>query len=691
MKKRKLVLTLLLLIVQAFFVVVPVFASEDTGEKVMKETAVSFSETTIKQDMADKLTDLVSYMGAVTNDVSLIAFTAERTKDKADKFNLYFYLYVPNSPSRGNITSAKVTVSKKVGDTPQVLTLKQIDRDNTVYKFAITGVSDSVLNYDGKKMISFEIYNFSLNAVSYPAVGYAFSGGKAESSVTLTYDVDQSDAAVTSTSEDGKYKRYNLAAPNVVKDETLSLNTTLVSERVTTPTADKYMQINTAMITIPNKYFNLYGKLAEVEYIYSLWDKVPMLVTDNETFYKRIAITTGNPYITEWRVPTTVSNAPIQIPESAEYKNYLPLSLDFCFYINSIGNTKGSQYDVSAETILKKFQNYLKHYNALLDSIYEKDPSLRDIVFGDDSKENMELVKRFASYFDSDFDFLMFANHKKDILTSVKASDVIKSESYTSANDWWSKLWSGKLLQLNVDDSVTLPGISIFDNADLSKTDEELSKKYCIDATEIYKLRSLASLSNTHKICFLRYATTEYNVYGNISRLSGGIGMIDDPYTYGFSEKNNTKLVGSGYYCENSIIQDFQILKLHFEKTDQRLGTIARTTVLVEDQKQDYVGGTESGPKLQDEKTQNPMIGLWDWFKGLFKPSKLDLLWKGFLIVLIALIVFFLLRLLLRLIPAIRMAAQRSKSNSKSKTISSKNQKKGQSVNVRISFDEEKR
>ena len=214
----------------------------------MKETAVSFSETTIKQDMADKLTDLVSYMGAVTNDVSLIAFTAERTKDKADKFNLYFYLYVPNSPSRGNITSAKVTVSKKVGDTPQVLTLKQIDRDNTVYKFAITGVSDSVLNYDGKKMISFEIYNFSLNAVSYPAVGYAFSGGKAESSVTLTYDVDQSDAAVTSTSEDGKYKRYNLAAPNVVKDETLSLNTTLVSERVTTPTADKYMQINTAMI-----------------------------------------------------------------------------------------------------------------------------------------------------------------------------------------------------------------------------------------------------------------------------------------------------------------------------------------------------------------------------------------------------------------------------------------------------------
>ncbi len=661
MKKRTLVLSLFLLIVQAFFVVVPVFAAEESTETVTKEEAVSFAKTTIEQDMADKLTDLISYVGAVTNDVSLIAFTAERTKDTTDRFNLYFYLYVPYLSSRGTITSANVTIAKTADSTPQVLTLKQIDRQNTVYKYALMNVLGSDLNYDGKKMISFEVFNFGLNSVSYPAVGYAFSGGKAESSATLTYDVDQSDATMTSTSVDEKgkkYRHYNLATPNVMKDETLSLNTTLVSERVTTPTADKYMQINTAMITIPNKYFDLYGKLAEVEYIYSLWDKVPMLVTDDETFYKRIALTTGNPYMTEWRVSTTVSDAPIQIPKAAEYENYLPLSIAFCFYVNSIGTTKGSQYDVSSETILKNFQNYLKYYNELLESIYAKDPSLKNIVFGDDSKENMDLIARMLPYFDNDFDSLMFACHKKDILTSVKASDVIKSESYASANDWWTKFWSGNLFRLNVDDSVTLSGISVFDNADLSKTDEELSKKYCIDPTEIYKLRSLASLSNTHKICFLRYATTEYNVYGNIKSSSGGIGVIDDPYTYGFSDKNNTKIAGSGYYCENSIIEDFQILKLHFEKTDQKLGTIVRTTILVEDENHDYTGGLESGDKLKDEKSQNPFAGLLDWLNGLFDGSKLDLLGKSFRILVIAVVAFVILSLSLRLIPKIRAAAQ---------------------------------
>ena len=647
MKKRKLVLTLLLLIVQAFFVVVPVFASEDAGEKVMKETAVSFSETTIKQDMADKLTDLVSYMGAVTNDVSLIAFTAERAKDKADKFNLYFYLYVPNSPSRGNITSAKVTVSKKAGDTPQVLTLKQIDRDNTVYKFAITGVSDSVLNYDGKKMISFEIYNFSLNAVSYPAVGYAFSGGKAESSVTLTYDVDQSDAAVTSTSEDGKYKRYNLAAPNVVKDETLSLNTTLVSERVTTPTADKYMQINTAMITIPNKYFNLYGKLAEVEYIYSLWDKVPMLVTTDDSFRQRILDAGENQHVGQMFVSGTA-----QLEKGRSFLNWVPIHSKFVFSVSSINEKPGSGYDVSSKEILNALKEYEEIYNAELNKRFSSG-QFDSIKASEGCGENRPLFRQF---FSDDFLASMFVNHKKDILTSVKASDVIKSESYASANDWWSKFWDGKAFRLNVDDSVTLSGISVFDNADLSKTDEELAKKYCIDPTDIYKLRSLASLSNTHKICFLRYATTEYNVYGGAGDgVATGLGAASS--TASFLENGNY-IPGTGYYCENAIIENFQILKLHFEKTDQELGTIVRTTRVVEDKQQDFTGGTESDDKLKNEKTQNPFAGLSNWLNGLFDGSKLDLLGKSFRILVIVVVVFVILSLSLRLIPKIRAAAQ---------------------------------
>ena len=666
---------------QAFFIILPVFAADETEEKKLVEKTVSFSETTIDEDMEDSVADLVKLYGVVQQQVSLISFAAERNAQRPDNFfNLYFYVYIPSS-SVSRFNTAKISVSRGKESSPWIWDLKQIDRSNSVYKFAVMNVNGYNVNYDGKETISFYIHSFSLNGTSYPAVGFGLPRGQAEAGLSLSFDVDQSEATLKTSSDDGQMKKYTMKAPKALKDDTLTLNTTLVSERVTTKDPDKYLQINTALITIPNEYFESYGNLSEVEYKYSLWDKVPMVVTDSEAFMKTL-MNTDKRYMTEWSVPTHVSDAPIFIPSGASYSNTLPFSPYFCYYVSSIGTEKGSDYDVSSEKILNSLTEYSKLYNTVLKSLYNSAEGeiYKKVTPDSAALDRLVFLAALVTYGGDDFMYTLWEGHKEDVRTSVKAVDVIESESYASANSWWDKFWDGKLFRLNVDDSVSLPGISVFDNADKSKTDEELSKKYCIDVNEVPKLRNLTSLSESHKICFVRYLTTEYNVYGSVSTLNQGIGIVDSASPSGDSKYE----IGSGYYCENAIIEDFKILRLFFDETDYTLGRVNRTTILVDDTEQDYAGGTESGDKLDKENTDITAFLPWNWGKT---DDKFSLIRMAIRIVVIALVVFILLRLVLRLIPSIRKATKRSTSESSSPG----KLKKQQSVNVRISVDDEKR
>ena len=629
---------------QAFFIILPVFAADETEEKKLVEKTVSFSETTIDEDMEDSVADLVKLYGVVQQQVSLISFAAERNAQRPDNFfNLYFYVYIPSS-SVSRFNTAKISVSRGKESSPWIWDLKQIDRSNSVYKFAVMNVNGYNVNYDGKETISFYIHSFSLNGTSYPAVGFGLPRGQAEAGLSLSFDVDQSEATLKTSSDDGQMKKYTMKAPKALKDDTLTLNTTLVSERVTTKDPDTYLQINTALITIPNEYFESYGNLSEVEYKYSLWDKVPMVVTTSESI-KQAAANRELEYvgeIDELDSPIML-NPHLAIPE-------------FVFLVDSINETEGAPYDVSSEKILNALEDFL----SLPENRYDEGIML-PIVFSPGAV--------YLSKF-----------YKKDVRTSVKAVDVIESESYASANSWWDKFLDGKLFRLNVDDSVSLPGISVFDNADKSKTDEELSKKYCIDVNEIFKLRNLTSLSASHKICFVRYLTTGYNVYpgGTNSTICISDGRKVSDNCYSITAR------GPGYYCENAIIEDFKILRLFFDETDYTLGRVNRTTILVDDTEQDYAGGTESGDKLDKENTDITAFLPWNWGKT---DDKFSLIRTAIRIVVIALVVFILLRLVLRLIPSIRKAIKRSTSESSSPGKS----KKQQSVNVRISVDDEKR
>lgn len=618
MKKRKLVLSLLLLIVQAFFVVLPVFAADEAGGKKLVEKTVSFAETTIADDMEDKVADLVKIFGVVEQKVSLISFAAERTEEKSTNFNLYFYVYVPNS-SVSRFNTAKVSISKTKDVSLLVYDLKQIDRSNKVYKFAAMNIAGSDIGYDNKENLSFYVHNFSLNGASYPAVGYGLPYGEAEAGLSLSFDVDQSEAILKSSSDDGQTKKYTIKAPKALKDDTLTLNTTLVSERVTTKDANCYLQVNTALITIPNEYFDEYGKLSKVEYMYNLWKDVAMIVTTSKSI-KDAANKRSFDYV-----------GTIDALDSPLLEKTILAVPEFVFLVDSINDTAGAPYDVTSEEILKAFQEFL--------SLPANNVSKETV------DNNLQTVCTLQGYY-------LAKNRLEDVRTSVKASDVIKSESYASANDWWDKFLDGKLFRLNVDDSVTLPGISVFDYADLSKTDADLSKKYCIDANEIPKLRALTSLSSSHQVCLVRYLTTEYNVYPGGKNSHFG---VSDGRKLGDSYIVSGR--GDGYFCQNAIIENFKIVQLFFEKTNYVLGRINRTTIMVNDKEQDYAGGTESGGKLEDEKTDPSLFLPWNWGR---QDDKLSIIWKAIRIVVIALVVFILIRLFLRLIPPLRKALQKS-------------------------------
>lgn len=653
MKKNRLVLSLLLIIVQAFFIILPVFAAEETTEQKLVEKTVSFSETTIDEDMEDKVADLVKLFGVVDQKVSLISFAAERNADSPESFfNLYFYVYIPGSKvSRYN--TAKVSLSKERESGPFVVDMKQIDRKGSVYKFAAMKQSAYFLNYDNKESISFYVHNFLFDGTTYPAVGYGMPRGEAEAGLSLNFDVDQSEATLKSTSDDGQMKKYTMKAPKALKDDTLTLNTTLVSERVTTKYPDKYMQINTALITIPNEYYEAYGKLVEVEYKYSLWDKVPMVVTDREPYMKKL-VNKDSDYTGYFGRYSVDPN-----DGTITFYHKLPYSPYFTYYVDSINTESGSDYDVSQERILNSMQEYRKLYDATLKTLYEQTgDALKGVTPESDPLDRSVFLGALASYGGDSFMYSLWKGHKEDVRTLVKATDVIQSESYANSTSWWDKLWAGKLFRLNVDDSVTLPGISTFDYADLSKTDAELSKKYCIDVTEVGKLRSLCTYSSSHKICLIRYLTTEYNVYNGRLAALVGIEKEGSAYTGSFVEN------GRAYYCENAIIEDFKILRLFFEQTDYTLGRINRTTIMVDETPQDYAGGAESGDKLENEKTDYTAFFPWNWGR---QDDKLSVIWKAIRIVVIALVVFILIRLFLRLIPPLRKAFQKSPPDDKPK------------------------
>lgn len=543
-KITKSVLCAILALVQAFcLLVVPVMAAEEGTT----ETVKSLAETTITEDLSKETIDAYSEEIAINESLSLIAFSAEKT---GATFNCFFYLYCPAGFANVTEFGITVTIPATLGTTNKAhcYTAGKVDVKGTIGKFRVN-LPQAVCGYNSTdKTLTVHMDNYKVTRAGKTIYIPAYTTSSEGSAVDGVYDLifNLTDGVVTQST----------------RTDTLKLDVTLVSERVSTPTASKYTQINTAMMLIPNSYFDRYGEVDEIEYIYSLYDKVPMGVIRRGNAPMIMAGDDGLFY----------------------FVNSTGGGFDprFKFYVDSISETAGTAYDVSGAQILEKFHK---------------------------AKQDTGLVGAdLASEIHA-------ADCQIDVITRKKAADRFTTESYAGTADFWQKLFDGTLFRKYEDDSVDLANIQVFDLTDITKTNDELSEKYVIDGTYIPALRTLAGrCASGYQLVLLRYLNTDYIVY---------------PFS------------SAGYSAENAIIDDFQILKLIFAAEDEELGTVKRTTVYTENEKQTFIDGLESPGKLQDEISDSWLEALMKWLKKMF-----DNLFKILLGLVIAFVVVVVIRLI---------------------------------------------
>lgn len=548
---RRSVLCFLLVLIQVFFAFsLTAFAADEEPKGVV----ASLSATTLEQDLtAAKVAEKDALYIEGQSAVSLVAFSAE--KASATSFDLFFYLFSPKGFD--DLKSAKVTLSEDAeGAMTRSVVGDILDRSKTLLKLRVSGAARKLVGYnETSQTLNIKLHSYDLTyktgTVSYTASSDTFDGSIVNGYYTFKYSLK--DGIVQSSTQ----------------MDTLELQVTLVSERVSSSDANTYKQINTAMMLIPESYFDRYGEITLIEYIYTLYDKVPMLVTSSQHLYDHI-LAGDHP-----KVGYYYAGVDGQI-----YNSYVPYK-ELAFKVDSIRKESGDYYDLTADEILTRF--------------YES----KDEYAESGSEQTFWEYIGAAS--------ISGGNH------TVDQFDEIHTESYKDSAAWWQKLMDGRVFG-NIDDSVDLKALHVLEAVDLSLTDEKLSETYCIDEAFIPAFRALAKKCKLgYRLVLMRYLVTDYTVYD--------CAFFSDPDGKGtlINPNHNIDIINGCYVAQNAIIEDFQILKIVYEKKDT-VGNVTRTVIYPDNDKQDYVEPPESGDALKDDTTETleeKLQRLWDYIKSL--------------------------------------------------------------------------
>lgn len=565
-------LCLFLALVLAFLFTVPAWAAE---------TVVDLSETSVTDDLG---TNAETRFPA-GSDVSptLISYAATV---KGGYLYHYFYFNV-NRMNLTGLSAVKLSICR--GDRAQ-------EKSFAAWKFDVSGhFAKVVLRTDmryltaGNPFFYLRLSTWTTDAgeQSFAGVAETISGGSVAGDLLISYDM---------TTRKIQYFK---------SDDVLSLDVRLACERVSTSDIHTWTQINTAMFTVPDKYFDQYGKLTAVSLMYDLYDGVPMVCTTN-------AALANAPYA---QVGT------VKLAASGTYSYLLPLgeiNNGFMFYRESIGNGVDDGVDFTGAEVLEKFDYYMKYGRTSADAV---GPYVYDSL-GDTQTLLSQLV-------------------------SISDFESISTSSFNNSASFWDKLFNWRWSWNTTDDSVTnLSKIQTFDpSATISAASaDKLSTDYVIDKcyTDDLKALNKQALASDSTVVLLRYLLTDYTTYD----FNGYI-----PAKSGIDYKSAT-----GYYCRQAIIKNFEIISLTFTGIDRESGDIVQTTVETDTDPVDWAGGGESGDKLISGIATNPFANL---FENLFNFSGLGSAFRILLAVLVAVALILLVVKVIKLIAYVRLAFER--------------------------------
>lgn len=230
----------------------------------------------------------------------------------------------------------------------------------------------------------------------------------------------------------------------------------------------------------------------------------------------------------------------------------------YLYYLLLCANIEN--YDPYSDNIDNEFKNKLYEYILTYTKTYQngrvpiKNGSISADLFESDIDDNRKVdnvagkIQQGYSYYDFDADL------------DIKYLSSWQSTNPTFWDNWkeyglWDTLW-GNIPQ---EETIDLSPIVIFNYEDLKLGDDELIKKYFINAKDLVTFRTYArtAQSNNEKVILFRFATSDYY------NLSVSIFRKAIPFV-----QNEKEFKGQAYLAQQSVFFNFDIIQLTFKQGD---------------------------------------------------------------------------------------------------------------------------
>ncbi|MBP5428959.1 MAG: hypothetical protein J6Z04_06720 [Clostridia bacterium] len=623
-------LLLVMVVLQAIFV--PVYASGIESGGVS-----SYRETTIYEDFgmdpgsssSDFESEVIggSFSSSEPYVWEILTSCYERSFSKTS-----FFLYVFNRGYSSLTDSFSVTLTDDDGSLYSV-SADLIDWTDHCAKICIDLVPSSSYIKTSSSEISIEVYSITCNGRSSRPYVEELDVGESNASVGLVYNVST-----------GKLSKRSIR-------ESLDLNVTLMAERFSSgPTFFDYAQLNTAAFIIPDSYFERFGDLALVRYIYDLYSNVPMSVLKDSAVVEQAVGSFFDPSDSDF----DFSPRPVYRPYSGYY---LPFELRY--------TQKFLWFDVAHEDF-SDFCSFNRYFTFVVDDVIETGNGGYDFT-------PSEVLARYQFIKDNinpPYKNVLGAETFQSFSEELSVDDSWSTESYSDYLDslsFWNQLAfktaSSLVLHGNViDDSINdVPAIQIVSQDLSGMTDSQISETFYVDPFYSSDLRSLSVLADSSdgQLVLLRFCLTPY-IAIPCNRLK-----LDDEWE-----------TVEGYVCFNSIIDNFKIISFDFKKTvaSDQGPVVITTTVPVNMDPVTFIDGGQSPGQLQDEfvdKWPNVLPGIFSKASSAF-----DWLKRVLAIVGVVLIVILLVKILTFIVSAVKFFRIRKNGSDNSDSMKRKNRRR---------------
>ncbi|MBO4284060.1 MAG: hypothetical protein J5958_05500 [Clostridia bacterium] len=613
MKKKLFACVLLVLVVlQAVFVPVSADGVESGGVS-------SYRETTIFEDLgmdpgstsSDFESEVIggSFSSSEPYVWEILTSCFERSYSKTS-----FFLYVFNRGYSSMTDSFSVTLADEAGYLFTV-SADVIDWTEHCAKICIDLAPSSSWIHTTFTEISIEVYAITCNGRSSRPYVEEYEEGVSTSNLGLIYNIST-----------GKLVKRSLS-------ETLDLNVLMMFDRFSSSDLYVWNQLNSCAFLIPNIYFERFGDLALVRFIYDLYRDVPMLVIERSNKVDSFVSSLFN------MVDSDFSFSPR--PFFVSQAHYLSTPFEACDTDSGLGTTLLIRNDA--------WYDYSRYFVFPVDSVNHSSDGDFDFTPGQ-ALRRLDYVKDMREYlgYSVSLQSLLKASSYEHFSCALSNDDLWTTTSFSDSLNWFEHLVFSVLPWTNlVDDSLdNLSAIEIVEDDPSDLSSSEISSLYKIDPYYADSFKSLwdKSVSSDSSLCILRYCMTDYTVYPADTWLEHG--------------KNVPFAMTDGYVCKNAVIDNFQIISFDFNKTIMTDDgpTIVTTTVPVNMSPVSFIGGGESGDSLQDgigiSNGPSPM----NPFKGLFKAKDKALNWFKMIFAILGIVVIaiILIKLISFVVAAVR-------------------------------------